>query len=93
MTFIHDIYEFRKSFRHIEQLTFRCVHLKNAVEIFISDIPFHQIFPYLIREEVETLIYLEISGHDPPMFCPVTYTTELHAKFNCDRSKSMTPMR
>ena len=32
MSFIHDIYECRKSFRHIEKLTLRCVHLKNAVE-------------------------------------------------------------
>ena len=32
MSFIHDIYEFRKSFRHIEKLTLRCVHLKNAIE-------------------------------------------------------------
>ena len=32
MSFIHDIYEFTKSFRHIEKLTLRCVHLKNAVE-------------------------------------------------------------
>ena len=32
MSFIQDIYEFRKSFRHIEKLTLRCVHLKNAVE-------------------------------------------------------------
>ena len=32
MSVIHDIYEFRKSFRHIEKLTLRCVHLKNAIE-------------------------------------------------------------
>ena len=32
MSFIDDIYEFRKSFRHIEKLTLRCVHLKNAIE-------------------------------------------------------------
>ena len=32
MSFIHDIYEFQKSFRHIEKLTLRCVHLKNAIE-------------------------------------------------------------
>ena len=32
MSFIHDIYEFRKSFCHIVKLTLRCVHLKNAVE-------------------------------------------------------------
>ena len=32
MSFIYDIDEFRKSFRHIEKLTLRCVHLKNAVE-------------------------------------------------------------
>ena len=41
MSFIHDIYEFRKSFRHIEKLTLSCVHLKNAVEyiyIYIYDV-------------------------------------------------------
>ena len=32
MSFIHDIYEFKKYFRHIKKLTLRCVHLKNAVE-------------------------------------------------------------
>ena len=32
MSFINDIYEFKKSFRHIEKLTLRCVLLKNAVE-------------------------------------------------------------
>ena len=31
MSFIH-IYELRRSFRHIEKLTLRCVHSKNAVE-------------------------------------------------------------
>ena len=32
MSFIHDIYELRKSFRYIEKITLRCVHLKNAIE-------------------------------------------------------------
>ena len=31
ISFIH-IYEFRKSFRHNEKLTLRCVHLKHGVE-------------------------------------------------------------
>ena len=32
VSFIHDIYEFNKSFRNIEKLTLKWVHLKNAVE-------------------------------------------------------------
>ena len=32
MSFIHDIYDFKKSFRHIKKLTLRCVRLKNGVE-------------------------------------------------------------
>ena len=32
MSFIHDIYEFKKSFRYIEKLTLRRVHLKSGLE-------------------------------------------------------------
>ena len=32
MSFIHGIYECKKSFRHIEKLTLRCVQLKNTIE-------------------------------------------------------------
>ena len=32
MSFIHDIYEFKKSFRPIKKSTLKCVHLKNAKE-------------------------------------------------------------
>ena len=49
MSFIHDIYEFRKSFRHIEKFTLRCVHLKNAVEyIFILYIDLYIVFQCII---------------------------------------------
>ena len=33
MSFIHDIYEFKKSFHNIEKLTLKFVHLKNDVEL------------------------------------------------------------
>ena len=35
MPFIHDIYEFNKSFRNFEKFVLKCVHLKNAVEFNI----------------------------------------------------------
>ena len=33
MSFINDIYEFKKFFRHSEKLTSKCVHVKNAMEL------------------------------------------------------------
>ena len=32
MSLINDIYEFIESFRHIKKLTFKCLHLENAIE-------------------------------------------------------------
>ena len=39
MSYINDIYEFEKSFRNIEKLTLKCVHLKNAGEYIYIYIP------------------------------------------------------
>ena len=35
MSFIHDIYEFKKSFRNFEKFALKFIHLKNAVELNI----------------------------------------------------------
>ena len=63
MSFIHDIYEFRKSFRHIENLTLRCVHLKDAIEyIYIYSIASNNFkcAHYWIPNEYHIIIYVYI---------------------------------
>ena len=59
-------------------------------------VPSHHIYPYLISEAVEAIVYLlksrlEICGNYPN-FLPHD-PTELHAKYDGDRSKSVTCIR